>query len=343
MAKGGGEENEIKISIIVPTLRSHRPKNYEKRLYNTLHACLRQSFTSEEFEILLVGNLPDRALADWIVSHFGRRISYLVSGAVGVNRARNLGVQRARGRVLLFLDDDCVIINKNYLKKLWQLFIDSPAVGAMGGSYLNPADGSSWVVRAYHRMTELWIGASQASSPFHGGGFLCANLLGGNSAYRHEIFTQGHRFNENIFWGGDETEFQRRLVQLGWRMAWHPDLSLEHRASDRVWSYIRQAWRHGRASHQYQLVSYSSQVTTFSRVFRLSGKNKIFTEPRNLLFLLFHWLLVQGGRTVGRFAMGFGLRQKLLRAHMPNGLPRKVPPGAADSLEIPASVGTAIS
>ena len=57
------------------------------------------------------------------------------------SKNRNQGVKKAKGEILAFIDDDC-IINKDLLKNAENLFKQYPEISAAGGPQLTPEDDS---------------------------------------------------------------------------------------------------------------------------------------------------------------------------------------------------------
>lgn len=243
------------ISIVIPTHRSHRPKGYEDRVISLVRSCLKQE--SEDFEILVISNLLDPELESGLASLADSRVSCHFVGKIGVNRARNHGINQARGDLLLFLDDDCFLPEKEFLKKLRVTANHAPEISAFGGGYLDPEDPSIWV-RGYHLLTRLWLENGYLSSADARGLIACRDLLGGAVLYRRAIFEKGMRFEESIRSGGDETEFHRRLAQMGYSIAFCGALSVEHRGSERWEDAVTRAWNQGLGSGRYDLAGKSS-------------------------------------------------------------------------------------
>ena len=91
---------EIQTSMVVATLgRSHELEG----LFNSLVGQDR-----DDFEVIVVDQNDDDRLAPVLMAFAGKlEIIHLRTDKRGVCRARNLGAARARGRWLIFPDDDC--------------------------------------------------------------------------------------------------------------------------------------------------------------------------------------------------------------------------------------------
>ncbi|EPR67473.1 glycosyltransferase family 2 protein [Cyclobacterium qasimii] len=96
---GNSEENEIIVSVVIPTYRD----------WNRLSLCLlaleKQSFPSRNFEVIIINNDPndpvpnDLPINGWVM---------LAEGKPGSYAARNAGIATAKGSILAFTDSDCI-------------------------------------------------------------------------------------------------------------------------------------------------------------------------------------------------------------------------------------------
>src|SRR5437868_13548732 len=91
------------ISVVIPV------RNEEKVIRRCLDALAENEFPSRRFEVIIVDNGScDRTLQ--IVRTFGERLELkiLVMEKGHISALRNRGAAEARGRVLAFLDADCL-------------------------------------------------------------------------------------------------------------------------------------------------------------------------------------------------------------------------------------------
>lgn len=104
------------ISVIIPT---YKPKDY---LWECLDSLCNQSFSKENFEVLLVLNgereLYERQIRDYMNRHQDLHIVPLYSNKQGVSAARNKGLDNAKGTYITFIDDDDYV-SKTYLDELY--------------------------------------------------------------------------------------------------------------------------------------------------------------------------------------------------------------------------------
>jgi glycosyltransferase involved in cell wall biosynthesis len=97
----------LKVSIIVPTYK--RPELLSK----CLNSLISQNFPKDEYEIIIVTDGPDDSSAE-IITRLAKKTTfphlYCVSlpSKKGPAAARNTGWKLARGKLILFTDDDCI-------------------------------------------------------------------------------------------------------------------------------------------------------------------------------------------------------------------------------------------
>lgn len=204
-------------SIIIPTHRRH------SHLLNLLDSLTNQDISLRELEVIIVSNLSDPRLKNLLKRkvHPSLSYQYFEVGNLGVNRARNLGLSKAQGKYLFFLDDDCFVSRPQYLKKGIELLERWPEVSAVGGPYTLRAK-SNLVEQVYNSICRQWLEDSVRKSGY------TVNLVGGNMVFRRSVFAGDLRFNEEIVFGGAETELHARLVQQGYRLRYEPNFTVEH-------------------------------------------------------------------------------------------------------------------
>lgn len=227
------------ISIIVPTL--DRPS----ALVKLLASISTQNFPLNDIEILVVFNTPPTSTTHLPqTTDQSPRTIYLIAPEPGVNAARNTGLMAAQGDILLFLDDDTIMQDVNYLQKLSQYHLQFPNQLSIGGPYNLPWErpqGHYWQW-AYHLIIDEWM-RSQQTDHFH-----YRTLLGGNASYKRKVFENGLRFTPGIKYGGSETLLNEKIFELYGPHLFLSDLSIGHVSSLSLWSFIKKAYLQGRGS-----------------------------------------------------------------------------------------------
>ncbi|KKR03184.1 MAG: hypothetical protein A2057_11510 [Ignavibacteria bacterium GWA2_35_9] len=113
------------ISVLIPT--TNRP--------HAVLSCLRslQKNTLSKFEVLVVDQSNDDKTKLVVTSLCDARFRYIHSKQQNKSIALNCGVRQARGTILCFTDDDC-IVTKNWLSIVQKDFFTHPHVDAVFGT-----------------------------------------------------------------------------------------------------------------------------------------------------------------------------------------------------------------
>lgn len=207
-----------------------------------LGALAKQDLAPNSYEILVVSNFADAEL-DGVIEKFQAasdlNVRGFVTGEIGVNRARNLGLREASGENVLFLDDDCYPANPAYLSRLLAFHREFPGYAALGGAYLSPS-GLNGPGRHYNWICNQWLEA-QFIEPRE-----TTRLIGGAVSYKLSVLRElGLEFDAGIRYGGTETEFHQRLERQGLKMLFHPELSVVHDPHMGSVDLVRKAFSQG--------------------------------------------------------------------------------------------------
>lgn len=218
------------ISVIVPTYGREEP------LKDTLEDVLQQDYPA--YEVLVVDQTqthqPQVQAYLEEVANAGKIRWFRVDWA-NLPGARNYGVRRASGEIVLFIDDD-VKLPPGYLQAHARNYLERPEVGAVAGrvfdrmklsesredlqiEYLPPEamdPGIAW----YHIDLVHTVKPQRVIS-----------ARGCNMSFRRDIFTQhGLHFDERFRGSAvrEESDFCLRLRQTGYQVWYDPEAHLVH-------------------------------------------------------------------------------------------------------------------
>ena len=203
-----------KVSIVIPV----KELNNYLRL-ETIPAILKQSY--KHFEIIIV---PDKASRE----RFSRTRIIPSWPKTGPADKRDLGVQRAKGEIIAFLDDDSYP-DKNWLKNALRVFGKDKKITGVCGPTLTPPH-NSLCQKASGYVWSSWLGSGGA------GTYRCAvacqrevdDYPSVNLLVRKKDFLAVGGFDSH-YWPGEDTKFCLDLVyKLKKKIIYHPQVLVYH-------------------------------------------------------------------------------------------------------------------
>lgn len=235
-----------KLSIIIPTL------NRGRVFAETIAQVRRQRFT--DFELVVVDQSDDplrRENETFIRELADPRVSYIHVERKNLPNARNEGLARVGGEVVLFLDDDVILLDEGFLDAHWDAYLD-PGVGGVTGRTIERSLRSNSPRTAMH---VSWGGRTVINLTGTERCFI-AGMKGANMSFRASLFAQLGGFDRNFVGSAilEDVDFSFRATAAGWRLAFEPRAEMLHLSAPqggvRVTDAIaRECWR-------YQLTCY---------------------------------------------------------------------------------------
>jgi len=211
------------ISIIVPSYNS----------YNTIEKCLISIFKSnyKSFEIIVVDdNSNDDSYK--IAERFRCKLIRLKE-RYGPAKARNVGAERAKGDILVFLDADCVV-SRVWLNKIVNNF-KRYDIGAVAGQY-NKAINNNFIAKfAFYELLFRERKFKKFVETFPSCNFAC----------KREIFEKIGGFSDDFRNASEDLEFSYRLGKVS-KVLWDPSISVAHHFRGTIRAYIKQQFMSSR-------------------------------------------------------------------------------------------------
>jgi GT2 family glycosyltransferase len=217
--------NTPEISVVAPT---HRRPDLLLRLLDSL---AQQTMQPDRFEIVVVddasGDDTPRVLEQAEARLPNLHWESLPAGA-GPATARNRGIHRSSGAMVLFLDDDVEAIPE-LLAIHAQLHAEAgdPLLGVLGRVDWHPGLEISpfmrWLDRSGLQFAyDTWLKPGLVDPPY--GAFYTANL-----SVRRELLVRAGGFDERFPYPAyEDMELAWRLTKLGFRMDYRPDARVYH-------------------------------------------------------------------------------------------------------------------
>lgn len=234
--------DEILISVVIPS--------YNSRL--TIEKCLNSLLnqrTSQRFEVILIDSSTD-GTAELVRCKFPFVRMHHFSGQKFPGEARNIGIAKARGKIIAMIDADCVAA-EDWIDQL-AVAHESPwsAIGGAIGND-NPASRQGWA--AYFCEFSQWMPGTKAG--------VMADIAAANMSYKRSLFNLYGPLMEGGYCS--DTEFHWRLAANGHRLQFVPAIQVSHHNIDQFDRFLRHEFFHGR--------SFARMRLKFRRCSRLRG------------------------------------------------------------------------
>jgi glycosyltransferase involved in cell wall biosynthesis len=178
-----------------------------------------------EWEIILIDNNSNDDTAD-VIRDFAQtselNVRYLFERKQGLAHARNTGVTVAKGDILVFTDDDC-IVDQRWLITILNEFTSDPHLSGLGGR-----------VELYDQNDfPVTIRTSTEKQLFSSPKQLFTLLPGCNMAFRKKVFDAVGKFDPHFGAGtriasAEDSDFFYRVYKIKLKMIYCPDVLVYH-------------------------------------------------------------------------------------------------------------------
>ncbi len=281
---------KVSISVVISTYE--RPAFITKCL-NSL--CLQTRSPDEIIVVTKSFDLASRKTIQTYISKYsnGITIKNVSVDELSVLYAENAGIESAKGNILCFIDDDAVA-HPDWLARIIDYYQD-PSIGGVGGQDIIYEDGSIVNERAKVVGKITWYGAVIGNHHKFVEGVREVDVLKGcNMSFRRELLGRiderlrgeiTYRFEEDICFG---------IKRQGYGLIYDPAIQVDHYVVRNTGTRRKQNWL------PHTLVSNHNYVYL---------SLKYFSLPRKLIFLLYTFLVGDGGATGLFHTFVTGLRE----------------------------------
>lgn len=227
------------ISVIVPI------RNEQAFIAQTLDGLLSQDYPRHAFEVLVVDGDSTDATLDVVGAYVAEHdtICLLSNPGRWSSRARNIGIDAAKGDLVVIVDGHCEFEDDQYLRNLDRAF-RQPNIDCLGRPQpLDVSDGN---------LLQQAIAAARSSRlGHHPDSFIYSTheqLVPAASvavAYRKSVFETVGMFDEE-FDACEDVELNHRIDKAGLRCLLAPDIRLRYHPRSSLSALFRQMMRYGR-------------------------------------------------------------------------------------------------
>ncbi len=263
---------------------------YNKR--ETIAECIKSILDQKHdgYELIIVDDGSDDG-SDQDIQQFKStsKVKIINTRHKGVSSAKNFGATNSNGKIILFVDGDCVVEN-NALSELLETFED-PTISCVGGEVRAKNSGS-----ILSRVIDSMQNDVERKWPF-----------GANVAYTREALNKSGRFEESMK-NGEDAELFLKVVKLGYKYNFNPKIKVRTVNPDTILKFFRQRLRWGTGFAQ--LIERHPEVLTKRIKLCFALSLALLLSP--FLAIINIWLItIFAGILAGRTLMIFPLTLKL--------------------------------
>ena len=272
----------LKISIIIPTYGREQP------LIDSINDALAQNYP--DFEILVIDQTQkhEPATEKYLKELANnQKISWYRVNWASLPGARNYAVRRAKGEILIFIDDD-VKLEPNYLQNHAKNYQEHSEIGAVAGrvfdrmklaDYANANDDTPYTIEYLPPeamdagIAWYYIDLVHTTKPQQ-----VISARGCNMSFRRDVFTKYNIWFDERFRGSavrEESDFCLRLRKTDYKIWYDPEANLIHLGEETG------------GCHDISTRSLKYQLTFYHNHFLMALKNLTLKQQIRLYMKLF--------------------------------------------------------
>src|SRR3989344_3666179 len=189
---------EKSVSVVTAVL------NRKPQIKKYLDAILTSNY--KDYEVIVVDGYSTDGTKEILYEYSkkNRKLKVFIEKKPGRNAARNLGINKSRGEIIIFVDSDC-IVSKNWMREIVKPFSDKE-VGGVIGRTMADKKGIFW----YHMENDY------------------LQFIGHNSAYRKVIIKKLNGFDLRFRTAKEDTDLAWRVIENGYNVVFAKKAEMIH-------------------------------------------------------------------------------------------------------------------
>lgn len=207
---------KVKVSVIIPTY------NRNKVLVDTIESVMEQKFKSFELLIIDQSAKHDKRTLEFLDSLDGKKIRHFKVSPPSLPAARNFGLKKAVGKIVIYIDDD-VLLDPGFIKAHYDSFTKKKAIAVAGRIKEKNKPVSDQLL--FLRKTSF--GAGNFNYPK----FAYAETAQGcNMSFKKNLLLKIGGFDTNFIGNAvrEESDVSFKLRKMGKKILYNPNASLFH-------------------------------------------------------------------------------------------------------------------
>lgn len=237
------------VSVIIPV------RNGEGRIEYCLDSLLKQDYPRDKYEIIIGdGMSTDNTVK--IATKVGAKV--ISNHGLLVASGRNVAMNSARGEILAFTDDDC-ILPESWLSSGVDILVSQKEIAGVGGPTHIPTQSSAFSssISLLFRLAAMSGYSVQSDIPLTQE---ASDLPGCNVMYKKEILDLTGGYKTDLV-TCEDVDLNMRIKALGGKLIYSNELDILHNKRDTYRSFFRQIFRFSQG--RVQLKKYHKEGLRF--------------------------------------------------------------------------------
>ena len=220
----------FKTSIIICTYNRH--DSLKDALDHLLKLCADQ----QDYEIIIVDNDSKDNTKELVITYtekFNGKLKYFFEPKIGIPYARNAGINKAKGEIIVFIDDDSMV-QEGWLGNLIKPYADNPKIGAVGGRVIDKTE-------IKYQTNEQKVGVlSRKGKPICNFALDTKQIIevdwitGSNMSFRREALLKTNGFDTGYVDSFDDLDMSTRIRKFGYIILFNPEAAIIHTLAPRM-------------------------------------------------------------------------------------------------------------
>lgn len=215
---------DILVSIVIPVF------NRKELLLSLLQDIRKQSYNS--LEVVVIDDCSNENIAEEVKQNFPNVKVVRCKRRFGPAFAKNLGVLKAKGKYILFIDSDTEIVNKDMVKEMVQIAENNRMIGQVGGELCKfdgvyNGQGGNTNFDGYSRNRTILLCRVDQQRIFECDFIFTSNCL----VERRKVFEVGG-FDHYFIYPGEDKDLGYRLKKKGYINCLSASTLLKHTVSE---------------------------------------------------------------------------------------------------------------
>jgi GT2 family glycosyltransferase len=187
-------------------------------LIEAVESILEQEYT--DYEIVIVSNSTDETPEVFANGGEYDRTPirfFQFDGRMGVDKARNIAAEKAKGDILVTIDDDAIFTQTDAARQVDHLFSEKPNVGAL-----------AFQIRDFHTgEIQEYPYSDKDRDPDERS--LTSYYIGCGHAIRRDVFFEAGGYPGDFMYDAEELDFSYRMIDNGHDILYCPSIVIQHK------------------------------------------------------------------------------------------------------------------